>query len=63
MYMVERYLLRFPKFVLKLGVLQLVLAILIGFYDTEPRMSYRAIISGIKDYGARKDGPYVERAR
>lgn len=63
MYMAERYLLRFPGFILKLGVLQVVLAILVGFLDPHPGESYRAMLRGLRDYLARRQGPDPEPAR
>jgi rhamnosyltransferase len=62
MYMAERYLFEFPLFIVKLGLAQVLLLLLIGFLDPSPLDSYRAIARGIRDYAARKDGPYVERA-
>jgi len=63
LYMVERYWRDFPVFIVKLTLSQLLLTVLIGFLDPRPLESYRAIARGIRDYVARKDGPYVERAR
>jgi rhamnosyltransferase len=62
MYMVERYLFEFPLFIVKLGLAQVFLLILIGLLDPSPVASYRAVARGIGDYVARRDGPYVERA-
>ena len=56
LYLCERYLVRFPGFILKLTVLQALLFVLIGFYDTNPAQSYRAIARGIKDYCLRRRG-------
>ena len=61
MYMAERYLLEFPRFVMKLGLLQMLLLVLIGFLDSRPIASYRAITRGMWDYATRKVGPYTER--
>lgn len=63
MYMAERYFLGFPVFILKLGILQILLLPLIGLFDKSPLKSYRAVMRGIWDYLARRNGPYVERAR
>ena len=63
MYMVERYWRDFPMFIGKLTLTQILLTLLIGFLDPRPLESYRAIVRGIRDYLARRDGPYVERAR
>jgi rhamnosyltransferase len=63
LYMLERYLRSFPAFILKLTISQLLLTVLIGFLDPKPLESYRAIGRGVRDYLARRSGPYVERAR
>ena len=63
LYMMERYLLRFPVFILKLALSHLLLLVLIGIYDPSPLRSYRAIGKGIWDYLARRDGIYRERPR
>jgi len=60
---VERYWRDFPMFIGKLTLTQILLTLLIGFLDPRPLESYRAIVRGIRDYLARRDGPYVERAR
>lgn len=62
MYMVERYLLRFPGFIVKLAIGQMILLLLIGFFDPRPLASYRSVVRGLWDYAARKQGPYVGRA-
>ena len=62
-YLAERYLVRFPGFILKLGALQALLAVLVGFRDPAPAASYRAIARGVRDYLARRVGPYPEPAR
>jgi rhamnosyltransferase len=61
MYLLERYALQFPVFILKLAISHLVLLVLIGIYDPSPLTSYRAILKGIWDYLARRDGIYAER--
>jgi rhamnosyltransferase len=61
MYMAERYLFKFPVFILKLGLAQMFLLLLIGFLDPSPLASYRAIARGMWDYALRREGPYVER--
>jgi len=63
MYMTERYLLRFPLFVLKLAAAHVLELVLVGFYDPRPLRSYRAVLRGVRDYIARRSGPYMERAR
>jgi rhamnosyltransferase len=60
MYMAERYLFKFPGFILKLGLSSLLLLIFIGFLDPRPLASYRAIARGMWDYALRKDGRYME---
>jgi rhamnosyltransferase len=62
LYLAERYLFKFPGFIVKLGLLQMLLLLLAGFLDPSPIASYRAIARGMWDYAVRKDGPYVERA-
>ena len=61
MYMAERYLFDFPLFITKLALAQIGLLLFIGVLDPRPLASYRAIARGIRDYVARKIGPYVER--
>jgi rhamnosyltransferase len=63
MYLVERYLVSFPAFILKLGLAQVILTVLIAFLDPSPKRSYRAIGCGIRDYLSRREGPFVERVR
>ena len=60
MFLVERYLFSFPLFLLKLGLGQLLLLLLIGLFDTHALSSYRAIARGIRDYVARRDGQLME---
>jgi rhamnosyltransferase len=62
MYMAERYLFKFPGFIVKLGLSQMLLLPLIGFQDSRPLASYRAIVQGMWDYALRREGPHVERA-
>jgi rhamnosyltransferase len=62
MYMAERYLFKFPGFIVKLGLSSILLLILIGFMDPSPLASFRAIARGLWDYALRKDGRYMERA-
>ena len=56
-YLAERHLRRFPLFILKLGVLHVVLLVLMAFYDPHPLMSYRAVLRGVRDYFRRVTGP------
>jgi rhamnosyltransferase len=62
MYMAERYLLRFPGFIVKLAIGQMILLLLIGFFDPRPLASYRLVARGLWDWAARKQGPYAGRA-
>jgi len=62
MYMAERYLFKFPGFIFKLGLSQMLLLVFIGFLDASPLASYRAIARGMWDYILRWEGRYVERA-
>jgi rhamnosyltransferase len=59
LYLAERHVLCFPWFIVKLGLLQLLLLVLVGFLDPRPLESYRAIGRGILDYLARRGGPYA----
>jgi rhamnosyltransferase len=61
MYMAERYLFEFPRFIVKLGFSHMIILVLLGFLDPSPLASYRAIARGIWDYVVRKSGPYMER--
>lgn len=62
-FLAERHLRAFPAFVLKLGLLQLILAALIARYDASPMASYRAVLRGTRDYFARRLGPEPVTAR
>jgi len=62
MYLAERYLFEFPGFIVKLGLAQIVLLLLIGFLDPSPLASYRAVARGLWDYALRREGRYVEQA-
>jgi len=63
LYLAERHLLRFPGFIAKLGVGQLVLLPLIGLFDREPLRSYGAVLRGVAHWVARRAGPLPELAR
>lgn len=63
MYLMERYLARFPAFIVKLAVSYLILAVFIGFLDTRPLASYRAAAHGVRDWMFRRLGPMPEGAR
>jgi rhamnosyltransferase len=62
LYLAERYMVSFPVFILKLGLLQMFLSVLVGFLDESPLASYRAILRALWDYGVRVKGPYLEHA-
>lgn len=62
LYLAERYLWTFPTFIIKLGILQVLLLPLIGICDRRPLHSYRAVARGILDYFARRNGPFKERS-
>lgn len=59
MYMAERYAGDFPGFIAKLGAGQLILLLLIAFYDRNPLASYGAILRAVRDYVRRTSGPFV----
>ena len=63
MYMIERHGPAFPLFMTKLALSQLLLTVLIGFFDPEPLKSYRAILRGLGDYIARREGPPAPQVR
>ena len=63
LYMAERYFVRFPKFIAKLALVQVIHMVLVGIFDPTPLKSYRAMARGVGDYFARRIGPYVERTR
>lgn len=58
LYLAERHLFRFPVFIIKLGILRVVLFVLIVFFDRAPLSSYCAVARGLYDYVARRQGPY-----
>jgi len=62
MYIAERYLFVFPRFIFKLGLGQVLLLFLIGFLDVNPLASYWAIARGVWDYAMRRNGRYVGSA-
>lgn len=55
-YLAERYLCSFPGFIVKLGIAQVLLTVLVAFFDAQPCASYRAAAMGIRDYLLRRDG-------
>jgi rhamnosyltransferase len=62
LYLAERHLLDFPGFVLKLGISQLILGVLVAFLDLHPLASYRAMGRGVLDYLAHRTGERVGSA-
>jgi rhamnosyltransferase len=58
LYLAERHLLHFPVFIIKLGILRIVLSVLMLFLDRDPLSSYRAVARGLCDYVTRRHGPY-----
>jgi rhamnosyltransferase len=62
LYMAERYVFKFPGFIFKLGLSQMLLLVFIGLLDSNPLASYRAIARGVWDYALRRNGRYVESA-
>ncbi len=60
LYLAERHIIRFPGFILKLGILQAVMLPLILIYDSAPLASLGAILRGVCDYLLRVTGPYPE---
>jgi hypothetical protein len=63
MYLAERYLLRFPRFIVKLWLAQMILLVLVGCFDPRPLATYRAIARGMWDYVLRKSGPYMDHVK
>ena len=61
LYLVERHGLGFPAFIAKLSVVRMIHLLLIGIHDPQPLSSYRAVACGVRDYLARRQGPWVER--
>jgi rhamnosyltransferase len=62
LYLAERHGRWFPWFILRLGLLQLMMLPLILLYDRHPLASIRAIVKGAGDYLRRRTGPYLEPA-
>ena len=56
LYLAERFVARFPLFIVKLGVAQLIQGVLIAFFDPKPLANYRAMIAGAGDYLRRRRG-------
>ena len=61
-FMLRRYLLAFPMFMLKLSLSQILLTVLIAFFDTHPIASYRAVVRGLRDCALGRSGPEQIRA-
>ncbi len=62
-YLAERHFFRFPAFIIKLGILRILLFVLIVILDQDPRDSCCAIARGLRDYVARRNGPYHGTSR
>lgn len=61
LYRSEKYLIKFPAFIIKLTISQILLLLLIPFFDKKPFRSILYIHRGIVDYFLRKTGPYNEK--
>lgn len=59
LYLVKWHFWRFPAFLLKMGLMQIVLLVLVGPFDASPLKSYRAICRGCADFFAGRTGPYA----
>jgi rhamnosyltransferase len=57
LYLAERHALRFPGFIAKLGLGQVILLPLIGLFDTTPLRSYGAVLRGVAHWVTRRRGP------
>lgn len=57
LFLLRRHVRRFPAFVIKLGVLQGILTVLIAAYDARPLASYRAAWRGVRDSLRGRTGP------
>jgi rhamnosyltransferase len=62
-YLAERHFFRFPAFIIKMGILRILLFVLIGVFDQDPRDSYCAIARGLRDYVGRRNGPFPGASR
>jgi rhamnosyltransferase len=60
LYLVKTYGLRFPWFMFKGTIYQLLLLILIAFYDAEPIRSYAFIFRGLRDFFGGRMGAFRE---
>jgi rhamnosyltransferase len=58
LYLAERHFFRFPAFIIKMGILRILLFVLIGAFDQDARASYCAIARGFRDYVGRRNGPF-----
>lgn len=63
LYLAERHFTRYPWFVVKLGLLHIVMLPLVALYDSEPTRSFRAVGMGVRDYFARRKGAWMEALR
>ncbi len=57
LFMAQRHLWRFPKFIVKLSLAHLVELVLVGFYDPRPLASYGAAFRGVGDFLRQRTGP------
>jgi rhamnosyltransferase len=62
LYLAERHMLRFPGFIAKLGLGQMILLPLIGLFDTTPMRSYGAVVRGVAHWVTRRRGPMPAEA-
>lgn len=62
MYLLKRYIYKFPGFIIKLNIASLLLLILILIYDKNPIRSLLYAFRGICDYFRGINGKYMERA-
>ena len=58
MYLAESHCRSQPAFILRRGLGQLILLLLIGLFDTHPLRSYAAVCVGLRDYIFRRRGQY-----
>jgi rhamnosyltransferase len=62
LYLMKVYWRDFPGFVLKATLYQMVLLVLVAFYDPEPGRSLRFILKGVRDFFGGRMGAYREVA-
>jgi rhamnosyltransferase len=59
-YLIEKYILKFPWFIIKLTIANLILLLLIPFFDRRPFASLKYIVKGFCDYCKKKKGSISE---